>query len=181
MKSKKTTILVGFVCLLTVMSFFTTGVYAEDDEAETQPIITSEQRSIIINHCDTIKDSLKSLQRTDSRARVYLGRYYETILTKFITPLNLRLVENNISNSRLLDNQTNFASRRTNFINDYITYQQSLEELVNINCKSEPERFYEKLKIVREKRHIVNKDVLKLKGLTDEQMKMVEELKNGLK
>lgn len=142
--------------------------------------ITDEQRTIIVDHCDAIKDNLKLLQRTDSRTRVYLGRYYETILTNFITPLNLRLVENNISNAKLLDNQTNFATRRTSFVNDYIAYQQALEELVSVDCKSEPVKFYEKLIVVREKRSSVNKDVSKLRSLTDEQVKLVEELKNGL-
>ena len=153
-------------------------VWAEGEES-TESLVTAEQKTTIMDHCDAMKDSLKSLQRTDSRARVYLGRYYETILSNFITPLNIRLVENNISNTKLLDNQTNFAARRTSFNDDYISYQQSLEELVNINCKSEPEKFYEKLLVTREKRKIVKKDVSKMRGLTDEQKKLVEELRDG--
>ena len=62
---------------------------------------------------------------------------------------------------------------------DYISYQQSLEELVNTNCKTEPEKFYEKLVITREKRKIVKKDAAKMRDLTDEQKKLVEELRNG--
>lgn len=153
------------------------NTYAEEEKTEAK--ITSEQKTIIVDHCDTMKDNLKSLQRTDSRARVYLGRYYETILTDFITPLNIRLVENNISDAKLLDNQTNFAAKRSVFNYDYISYQQSLEELVNTNCKTEPEKFYEKLVITREKRKIVKKDAAKMRDLTDEQKKLVEELRNG--
>ena len=141
--------------------------------------VSDTQKNIIMDHCDTMKDNLKSLQKVDSRTRVYLGRYYETILTNFITPLNLRLVENNISNTKLLDNQTNFAAKRNNFVSDFIVYQQALEELINVNCKAEPTRFYEKLLSAREKRKTVNKDVSKLKAMTDEQKKLVEELKNG--
>ncbi len=141
--------------------------------------LTEEQRNVIVDHCDTIRDNLKSLQRTDSRARVYLGRYYETILSNFITPLNLRLVENNISNTGLLENQTNFATKRNEFVNDYIFYQQALEELVNTNCKNEPEKFYERLVVAREKRKVVNLDASKLRSLTDEQKRLVEELRNG--
>ena len=175
MRSKK---IVAFLMFITFFGFLIdNNVYADENE----PLITTEQKNTIIDHCDTMKDSLKSLQRTDSRARVYLGRYYETILTNFITPLNLRLVENNISNSKLLDNQTNFVSRRSSFVNDYILYQQALEELVNVNCKNEPERFYEKLLMARDRRKIVNKDVSKLRTLTDEQVKLVEELRDGIK
>ena len=156
--------------------FFGAEVFAEGEE---QPALTDEQRSTIIDHCDAMKDNIKSLQRVDSRTRVYLGRYYETILTNFITPLNLRLVENNISNPALLENQTNFANKRTSFVNDFIVYQQALEELVHVNCKSEPDKFYEKLLVARDKRKLVNKDVTKLRALTDEQVKLVEALKNG--
>ena len=167
-----------FLCFLQVLMVFSgVRVFAEgEDEGVT---LTDTQKSTIVDHCDTIKDSLRSLQRVDSRSRVYLGRYYETILTNFITPLNLRLVENNISNTKLLDNQTNFAAKRTSFVNDFIAYQQTLEELINIDCKKEPMRFYEKLVVAREKRRTVNKDVKVLKKLTDEQVKLVEALRDG--
>ena len=152
---KKTAI---FVMSLVLGLLAVANTYAEEEKTEAK--ITSEQKTTIVDHCDTMKDNLKSLQRTDSRARVYLGRYYETILTDFITPLNIRLVENNISDAKLLDNQTNFAAKRSVFNYDYISYQQSLEELVNTNCKTEPEKFYEKLVITREKRKIVKKDYI---------------------
>lgn len=162
------------------VSVILTGVRVWAEGEQTESLITAEQKTVIVDHCDAMKDSLKSLQRTDSRARVYLGRYYETILTNFITPLNIRLVENNVSDSKLLDNQTNFATRRTDFNNDYISYQQSLEELVNVDCKVEPEKFYEKLVTTREKRKIVKKDVTKMRELTDEQKKLVEALSDGI-
>lgn len=171
---KKATV---FVMSFVFGLFAVINAYADEEKKEIT--VTAEQRTTIVDHCDTMKDSLKSLQRTDSRARVYLGRYYETILSDFIVPLNLRLVENNISNTKLIDNQTNFVASRTSFNNDYVSYQQSLEELVNINCKTEPEKFYEKLLVTREKRKIVKKDVSKMRSLTDEQKKLVEELRDG--
>ena len=50
---------------------------------------------------------------------------------------------------------------------------------MNTNCKAEPQKFYEKLVNVREKRQVVNRDVTKLKSLTDDQVKLVESLKNA--
>ena len=64
-------------------------------------------------------------------------------------------------------------------MNDFIVYQQALEELVHVNCKSEPDRFYEKLLVARDKRKIVNRDVVRLREMTGEQVKLVEALKNG--
>lgn len=178
MNKKYLSVLAAFTL---IFSFLAVNVYAEEATVEPpKEILSDAQKDIIMDNCDTIKDTLKSLQKTDSRTRVYLGRYFETVLGNFIIPLNLRLVENNISNNKLMDNQTNFAARRERFNSDFIVYQQALEELVNINCKSEPVRFYEKLQVVREKRQAVNKDVNKLKALTNEQVKLTEELKNEL-
>lgn len=136
--------------------------------------ISEVQEIAIVNHCESIINSLKTVQRNDSRARVYLGRYYENILNKFITPLNVRLVENNLSNADLISNQNDFAKTRTNFMIDYVEYQKDLEDLVATNCKESPEVFYEKLVKTREKRGLVAKDAAKLRKLALEQ---VEDLK----
>lgn len=143
--------------------------------------LSSVQKTSIIDNCSAIKDSLHAVQREDSRIRVYLGRYYESILTKFVTPLNVRLVENNISDTSLIANQEQFVDRRTVFISDYIVYQQALEDLVSIDCKSEPQKFYDKLVITREKRETVNQDVAKMSELTNRQVKLVTKLKDELK
>lgn len=177
-RSSYYTIFIVFLQVLVVISGLFIGVNVARAEGENE--LTEAQRSVIMDHCDTIRDSLKSLQRTDSRARVYLGRYYETILTSLMTPLNVRLVENNISNTGLMDNQTKFAARRNQFVNDYIIYQQELEELVNTNCKTEPEKFYQNLVEAREKRATVNRDVVRLRQMTSEQVRLVEELKKTL-
>ena len=139
--------------------------------------ISDSQKSAIEKNCETIRDDLKKVQKEDARARVYLGGYYETILTKFVTPLNVRLVENNLSSAGLVENQNNFAGAKTLFSNDYITYQQGLEELVGMDCKQEPEKFYDKLTKVRQKRKIMVQDVLKMRNLISEHMRLVEGLK----
>lgn len=142
--------------------------------------ISEAQETAIVTRCDTIKDNLKVVQRLDSRARVYLGRYYETILSKFIMPLNVRLVENNLSDSDLLDNQDNFMKAQEAFKADYITYQKSLEDLVVMDCKEDAEGFYAKLQRTREKRKIVAEDTVKLRSLAVKQKELVLNLRGRL-
>ena len=43
--------------------------------------ISETKEKAIIMKCDVIHDNLKEIQRSDSRARTYLGGYYETILS----------------------------------------------------------------------------------------------------
>lgn len=164
-------------CQLVTTVGLTRTVVAENEK----PVLTDAERSVIVDHCDTIRDNLKFTQREDSRTRVYLGRYYETILSKFITPLNLRLVENTLSDTKLINNQTSFAAERAEFMSDFVMYSQALEELTKINCKTEPNLFYEKLEITRTLRKVVNRDAKKMRELTHEQVKLVEQLRESLK
>ena len=164
-------IIIAVFCIF--MATVPTNVWATE--------ITTERKNAIIDNCENIKAMLVNLQHEDSRVRVYLGRYYETIISKFITPLNVRLVENNLSSSGLIDNQNDFAKVRADFMIDYIEYQKGLEELVATNCENEPEAFYEKLEKVRDKRKIVAKDATKIRSLASKQIDLVLKLKESLK
>ena len=138
--------------------------------------LSETQKSAVVDNCETIRDNLKLTQKQDARARVYLGGYYETILSKYIIPLNVRLVENSLADVDLTANQNDFTATKKVFADDYVNYQQGLEELALIDCKAEPERFYEKLVSVRNKRKIVNHDVLKLRELMLEHVGLVKGL-----
>ncbi len=138
------------------------------------------QRAAIVDHCDEIRENLRNVQKKDRQTRVYLGRVYESVLNKFVTPLNLRLVENNKSDTALLENQSLFAEVQKNFKDDYVSYQQVLEETIQLDCKSEPERFYESLEIARKGRRVLGKDIAKLRELITKQVKIVLKIKEGL-
>lgn len=143
--------------------------------------ISEGQKVVIVEKCDTIKDSLRNVQRFDARTRVFFGSHYETVLSKFITPLNLRLVENNMSEANLLENQNDYSVAKGNFVADYISYQQGLEELVAMNCKDEPERFYEKLNDVREKRAKMGTNIVRMRDLTLVNLRLATNVLEGLK
>ena len=142
--------------------------------------ITEAQETAIIENCSDIKESLKKVQKDDSKTRVYLGGYYEAILTRFITPLNIRLVENNLSSAKLIENQNEFVADKSLFADDFIVYQKNLEDLVSIDCKEEPEEFYEKLDIVRQKRAVMVQDTLKIRSLLTSHVRLVEGLKGKI-
>ena len=142
--------------------------------------LAESQSMAIVEHCDTIKDDLKKVQKEDARVRVYLGGYYETILTKFITPLNVRLVENNLSSAGLVENQNSYVETRALFVKDFVSYQQELEELTGIDCKEKPDEFYSKLQLAQQKRKIMSQDALKMRSLISENIKLVNNLKGRL-
>ena len=142
--------------------------------------ISEEQENLVSVNCSTIKSKLKKVQQLDAKVRVYLGSYYEAITTKFIIPMNVRLVENNLSTAEMVENQNKFAEARMVFSNDFVKYQQVLEELINMNCTAEPEKFYEQLVIVRQKRKIMTQDVLQIRTLLSGHVKLVREVMTKL-
>ena len=47
---------------------------------------------------------------------------------------------------------------------------------MGMDCEKEPEKFYDKLVIVRQKRKIMAQDVLKMRSLISEHIKLVTDL-----
>ncbi len=170
MKNKRTSFYRIILLMFCQCFLCLSSVYAEE----------KTDYSKLISHCDEVKEILKNIQREDSRVRVYLGSYYETILTKYVTKLNLRLVENNLSQAGLIEGQTNIAQTRASFTEDFISYQKKLEDLTMIDCKSEPSRFYTELGKVREERANVAKDVVKLKEYIAKHRQEVSGLKKKI-
>lgn len=138
------------------------------------------QEDAIIQNCDNIKQSLIKLQHADSRTRTYLGSAYETISSRFITPLNLRLVKNNLPSTELLEIQSEFNTSQTAFRNQYVEYMRELESLIATECKSHPEDFSRKLDTVRTKRETLRQTTKKISELVDRQYTDVETLRGTL-
>ena len=159
------------VCCAVMMTFFQVGMVGA---------VAKNQELAISDHCEEIRDALKKVQKNDARVRVFLGGRYETILTKFVVPLNMRLVENNLSDVDLVENQNEFADAKTVFASDYIGYQQALEELVDMDCKKEPGKFYEQLVMVRQKRKTIRQSVMRIRSLISTHLKLVDQLKGKI-
>ena len=95
--------------------------------------------------------------------------------------LNLRLVKNNMASAEIAEQQTTFMSERDRFKNDYIGYSQELEALINIDCKSEPQKFYDKLKKTRRKREDIDASIKRLNEILGRHHNAVNQLKESLK
>ena len=167
MKKKILIILVLFVVCNVFVSFSVTAV-------------SEEEGNDVSSSCVVMKNKLKRVQQQDAKVRVYLGGYYEAVLSKFIIPLNVRLVENNLSTPEMVENQNKIVEARTVFSDDFVKYQQVLEELINTNCETEPEKFYERLVSARQKRTIMSQDVLKIRTLLSGHIKLAKEVMTKL-
>lgn len=144
--------------------------------AETE--VSSEKLENIAMDCDSIKQTLKRIQNIDKNTRISVGRSYQSILTDFITPLNVRLVKNNKSSIELNDIQARFAEARENFNHSYISYSQEFENLLNTDCKNDSKTFYTQLEKTREKRVEVADSMKKIREIINEHTKEVRKIKD---
>lgn len=138
--------------------------------------------SFISNNCEQIRQALRNVQHSDSRTRVYIGGYYEKFISKYITPLNVRLTRNNITGSpapELMSNQAAFATAQANFKDDFIDYQKELEELISFDCGN-AQGFYAQLGTVREKRQTMVFDIAKVAELTKKHLELARQLRGQL-
>ncbi|MBQ7802616.1 hypothetical protein IJ380_02035 [Candidatus Saccharibacteria bacterium] len=166
------------ILVLSLVATFLISFSALAKPLETSPSEAKLEK--IADNCGSIRQSLKLLQRSDSRARSYFGAIYETASSKYITPLNLRLVKNDLSSVSMINLQTSLASTRASFSSDFIDYSRSLEELIALDCRLEPEVFYEKLLETREKRTKVASDMKTINDLLVNSVKAAEKIKEGI-
>lgn len=163
-------VFVGIVSILSSIFFTTSFVSA----------ISEPQSDAIIHNCASIKQSLRTLQRTDARSRSYLGSAYETILSDFIAPLNLLLTSSNQPNINLTTVHSNVVDTRKAFISEYTAYSQALEGLIATDCYGHPEDFYNKLQDTKRKRATLSSTTTTLRNLLSEYLTDVRKLKNNL-
>lgn len=138
--------------------------------------ISESQKEVITEYCGTIRQSLKTIQYLDTDNRIKLGAKYEIALSKFMTPMNLRLIKNNISVPELSDMQQAFADTKVNFSTDFTIYSKLLEELVATDCQNNPDEFYQKLVSTREARKNVRNDMLQLNNILAKYQETVKNL-----
>ena len=178
----------SFCCLLlgvfstTQAIFLSHPVYAEDDILKnvTHRKLNDTERGNISMSCASIQTSLKNIQRNDSKTRVILGTNYQTLLSNYISPLNVRLIKNNLPDSTLISIQSETITSRNSFTNHFVTYSQRLESLISIDCKNQPDTFYSELENVRFLRSQLEESVNKVNTALSNHLKTVNQLREKL-
>lgn len=135
---------------------------------------------LISQNCSSIKIQLRQIQKNDTKNRVQLGSYYESITSDLMLNLNLRLVKNGIAVPELATLQTDFTDERERFRNDYIGYSQELESLLAIDCRANPAKFSTQLEKTRNKRIGVYESIWRLNEILDKHTAAIDALKESL-
>lgn len=167
-----------FIAIIAIVMFFVSSFSFATVFAEGA-ILDEDQIGAISQNCATIKQSLRALQRTDARTRAYLGSAYERVLSDFITPMDLRLINVNQPNASLTTIHSDIIEARQNFVRDYTVYSQKLEELITHDCQNDPQNFYHTLTDTREKRATLEKSTEKIRRLLGDHLAAVKKLEKN--
>lgn len=132
--------------------------------AEEKPL-SEDKRGAISQYCETTRQTLKNLQKSDARIRTNIGSTYEVLQSRFMIPFNTRLINNNFSIAELSTVQSDFVTLKNTFHNDFTSYSQALDDLIAADCKNNPDGFYKQLITVRDKRKIIHDEVSNLNTL----------------
>ena len=138
--------------------------------------LTENQRGAISQHCASIRQSLKSLQLADDNVRNTISPIYHNLQTNYITPLNLRLVRNNIPSADLTEIQSSFVRERDVFSKQFVHYNQDIEHLIAADCQNDPDSFYVQLETTRESRAELAATVARLNSLLAKYAELVSGL-----
>jgi len=141
---------------------------------------TDDDRSYVAQNCSSIQISLKNLQVSDANTRAYLGNILEGTTTRYITRLNVRLIRNNISVPDLIRDQSDITAVKAAFSASYVKYARSLEDLIKINCRTNPQGFLSQLVVVRTNRAALHDVVEQTKSVVTTHIDNVEAFKESL-
>ena len=147
---------------------------------DSTPQLSKEQAGAISQSCDSIKQSLRKLQKADTKTRSYLGSIYEDLITDFISPLNLRLTRNNLPNTTLTTLHSDLILKRQDFAQKFTLYEQSFEDLLSADCQNNPEDFYKKLQETRKARNALERSTEAFRMLLEKHQNAVQTLKGTL-
>lgn len=175
---KLSRVAVGIMSVLLTFSSFSAS--AVNLDAIEHKVLDDNYIGAVSQNCASIKVRLQRIQKDDARNRVHLGAQYESIASKLMLNLNLRLVKNNLASADIAGQQTAFVSEQKRFKDDYIGYSQELENLLKIGCKAEPKKFYYQLEIVRAKREDINLSMKRLREIITKHRAAVVTLKESI-
>lgn len=149
-------------------------------QAASDVKLSPEQIGLINMNCNSSKIQLEKVQKVDAKIRAELGGSYETLLSSFMTSLNLRLVRNNIAHQELIDDQSLFSAQRDDFKQHYIQYSKKFDRLLETDCRAKPKLFYKRLNSVRKARAVLGEDYINSIDLLEKHQEKVKALMEKL-
>lgn len=150
----------------------------------TSPNVSAEGESLndvqielIRQNCVTAQSGMQRLELSEAVTRRNRGVSYESTL-KLMAALNSRIAFNKLSAPTLASLTAEINKKRGEFIDNYITYNNSLNVTMKLsNCKEQPVTFYDYLTQTRQLRTKLSTGLDDIDRLMDSYQTALNELK----
>lgn len=124
--------------------------YAQDSSDPV--ILTESQTQAIIDSCNVSKIALADVHYSDAATRVNLGQEYANLTTRLMAPLNSRISLAGRDGVELTRITADYNGERTDFIEAYKRYDDSMSAALAIDCRRNPAEYYAAIDVARERR-----------------------------
>lgn len=146
--------------------------------AQETPTMTDEHITRIKSNCPGALSTLTRIHANDAPIFINRNQAYFSVGDKLMGRLNSRLALNRYDTTLLTKITNDYNAQLIKLRTTYKQYDDTMADLLRINCRLQPVSFYDKVASARELRSKVNAIIIKLKEDTDEYQQAVKDFKN---
>jgi len=145
-------------------------------QAQSQTM-TDEHVERIKSNCPVALATLGRIHANDLPQFINSNQTYFSVGDKMMARLNSRLSLNSYDASQLVKTASEFNEALRTFRDIYKTYDNTMSELVHLNCQRTPVTFYDQVANARQQRGEVHETVVRLESLIKQYREQVEDFK----
>lgn len=130
--------------------------------------MTDEHIARIKSNCQGALGTLGRIHANDAPLYINRNQTYFSISDKLMAHLNSRLTLNRYDATQLVKTASEYNTTLAKFRTAYKQYDDTMSELLRMDCRRQPVSFYDKVAETRAQRQKVNDAVRQLKSLIDQ-------------
>lgn len=136
--------------------------------AQQPETMTDEHVARIKSNCPGALATLSRIRTNDAPIYVNRNQTYFSISDKLMARLNSRLTLNRYDATQLVKTASSYNAELIKFRAAYKQYDDTMQDLLRMNCRQQPVSFYDKVAVARQQRQKVQETVIQLKALIDQ-------------
>ncbi len=136
--------------------------------AQQSETMTDEHIARIKSNCPSALATLSRIRLNDAPVYINHNQTYFSISDKLMARLNSRLTFNRYDATQLVKTASDYNVQLTKFKAAYKQYDDTMQDVLRMNCRQQPVSFYDKVATARQQRQKVQDAVVQLKTLIDQ-------------
>jgi hypothetical protein len=153
---------------LIALTIVATALASAPAFAQQSSPMTDEHIARIKANCQSALVTLGQIRTNEAPVFINRNQTYFSISDKLMARLNSRLTLNRYDATQLVKTASEYNTALAKFRTVYKQYDDTMAELIRMDCKRQPVGFYDKVAIVRQQRQKVHDTAEQLKNLIDQ-------------